>query len=121
MITAVPPWNGGPDGSAEIVTGIVVWLPSQGNNRDEPNAVVVLVRAEQHVFIAKVRIRSGHDAEDARFRAVRCFIGTGRFRKKTAIARRFVAVGIEHAHLSGEAMHGAVDKRNAQSSRCRVE
>jgi hypothetical protein len=29
--TAGPPWNGGPAGSANTVTGIVFWLPSQGN------------------------------------------------------------------------------------------
>jgi hypothetical protein len=30
---AGPPWNGGPAGSADIVTGIVVGVPSQGNSK----------------------------------------------------------------------------------------
>lgn len=36
---AGPPWNGGPAGSADIVTGIMVGVPSQGNSRfgEKPN------------------------------------------------------------------------------------
>ena len=30
--TACPPWNGGLPGSAEMVTGRVLWLPSHGNS-----------------------------------------------------------------------------------------
>ncbi len=57
---------------------------------------------------------AGQHAEHAGLRAVRRIFGGRRLGKQAAVARRVRRRAIEHADLTGEAMHRAVHERNLQ-------